>query len=464
MASYWEVAKQAYRQEKQRAASRIDVDQKDFLPAALEVLEKPASPIGRFTIWALALLFVIALIWSIVGKVDVVAVAQGKVVPVGQIKTIQSFESGVVRELFVEDGMHVKQGQLLIRLDTTANGADIHSLQAEQREALLTLNRSQWLLNVIDGLHSASQTMTWDIELSDADIAFQQNRVSSQWLQYQASASAFTEQINEKNAEIRAIQGELSKIAQTLPLLKEQASSLKTLSATGVSSRFEYLQVKEQLIARIEDQQIQGNRIAQLQAAIATLTQQREMNRQQLRNQWIQQIAESSNSRVRLAQELVKAQNTNASHYLKAPVAGVIQQLAIHTIGGVVQASEPLMVIVPAQRTLQVEANILNKDIGFVETGQGVEIKLDAFPFTKYGVIHGDILSIDLDAVNDQQIGLVFPSRISMQADHITMNNRQVSITPGMSVSVEIKLGKRRIVEFILAPLFRYKSESFRER
>ncbi len=462
MGKHWDIVKEAYRHEKENLAKKVDVEQKDFLPAALEILEKPASPIGRFTIWAICTFFLIALMWATIGKIDVVASAQGKVVLVGQSKTVQSFEAGVVRKILVHNGSSVAEGDSLIELDATRNAADIARLSQERQAASLIIERNNWLLDVIEESTVVDFEVTFPLSESHAEL--QKRLVSSQLNEYLATQAAFDEQRYERLAELQVTKSQLTKIKQTLPLLEEQVTGFKELSADGVSPRFQYLEYEENLIARRKDLGIEQERIVQINAAIRSLEKQQEQHRQEYLARLIGELAEAADTLVAVEQELIKARQASALHIIKAPVTGVVQQLAIHTEGGVVRSGDSLMVIVPEHRELQVEANILNKDIGFVRVDQDTEIKLEAFPFTKYGVIHGKVLSIDRDAVQDEKLGLVYPSRIAILSDKIFANSRFVPLSPGMGLTAEIKIGKRRVIEFLLAPLFRYKDESLRER
>jgi hemolysin D len=163
-------------------------------------------------------------------------------------------------------------------------------------------------------------------------------------------------------------------------------------------------------------------------------------------------------------QELIKARTRLRARTLVAPVAGVVQQLAVHSIGAIVTPAQQLMVIVPGNDRLEVEAMLENKDIGFVEVGQQAEIKVDTFPFTKYGTIEGEVLDLSNDAVADEAKGLVYKMRVSMKQDSLRVNGRQVTLSPGMTVTVESRTGTRRLIEFFLSPLLRYADESVRER
>ncbi|WMN99777.1 HlyD family type I secretion periplasmic adaptor subunit [Vibrio parahaemolyticus] len=165
-----------------------------------------------------------------------------------------------------------------------------------------------------------------------------------------------------------------------------------------------------------------------------------------------------------LAQELVKANNAIRQQVLLAPVNGTVQQLQVNTLGGVVQPAEELMVIVPEDALLEVEAKLLNKDVGFVIPGQTVEVKIDTFPYTKYGTVPADVVHVSRDAVKDEQFGMVFPVRIRLQKDNIKVEENLVPLQPGMTVVAEIKTGQRRVIEYLLSPLQQYQSEAMRER
>lgn len=149
---------------------------------------------------------------------------------------------------------------------------------------------------------------------------------------------------------------------------------------------------------------------------------------------------------------------------LTAPVDGTVQQLAVHTVGGVVTPAQPLMMIVPKDNMIEVEAYVENKDIGFVNPGQAAVVKIETFPLTKYGTIEAKVTHVSNDAVNDEKRGLIFPARVNLARSTIQVENKTVNLSPGMAVTVEVKIAQRRVVEYFLSPLMQYKDESLRER
>jgi len=456
-----EVWRESYKIQKEREQAAFKVEEADFLPAALEILEKPASPIGRTMILLIIAFFTIALLWSVFGRVDVVATAQGKIIPHGNIKVIQPAELGIVQAIHVENGQRVKAGDQLIDLDSTISGADEQRASRELQVARVAKARADALLR---GLDNQQATFILPEGINPQISATQQRLVDSQLAEYQASIQSAQEQQKERQAELAVVKQQITKLTETVPLLEEQVQARAELVEKGLSPRFQYLEYQERLLGQKRDLIMQEDELDKVQASIRAVAEQQEQIRQEFRKNTLSQLAEAEDQIVALTQELTKAQMRRTMQSLKAPVDGVVQQLAIHTIGGVVNAGDPLMVVVPAGTTLMVEANVLNKDIGFVHAGQEVEVKLEAFPFTKYGVIHGKLEHLAQDAVADEQLGLIYPARITLEKDFITVRGKDVNLSPGMSLSAEIKTGKRRLIEFILSPLLRYKDESMRER
>ena len=231
-----------------------------------------------------------------------------------------------------------------------------------------------------------------------------------------------------------------------------------------MSSKLLLLDLKERLTDAENDVVTQTEKLTEVQAALTTTRRQTEQIRQEYRKTLLTDLAEAEIRVAALEQELRKALQRSDLQDLTAPVDGVVAQLAIHTVGGVVQPAEAVMAIVPLDEKLEVEAMVLNKDIGFVAVDQPAEVKLETFPYTKYGVIEGTVIDVSSDAVQDEQLGFVYPTRVALAKATMEVNGKTVNLTPGMTATVEIKTGTRRAIEYILTPLLRYGRESMRER
>ena len=437
-------------------------DELQFLPAALEIQETPPSPIGRAITWSIVILFALAVLWACIGKVDIVATAQGKVVPSDRTKLIQPLEIGTVSAIHVQEGQHVKKGDPLIDLDTTNTQADATRLGNEHNTAQAELARATALV-------SAMQTQTapnahWPNAISADILKPQQQLLTSQWQQHQSRLSALDSEQTRRQAEHAGTEEQIKKLTATLPLVTERAEALKTLADKQLAPRHTYLELEQQRIEQTQDLAVQQQRRQELIANLAQLKEQRKAEASDALNKALADLTDAKRRGQGLNQESIKADQRNQLQRLTAPVDGTVQQLAIHTIGGVVTPAQQLMVIVPQEENIEVEAVIANKDIGFVHEGQPAEVKIDAFPFTKYGTIDAQLISISSDAIQDEKLGLLFTATVLLKQSTMRIEDKIIHLSPGMTVTVEVKTGKRRLIEYVMSPLMQHVSESGRER
>jgi hemolysin D len=417
-------------------------DEAAFLPAALAVQEAPPSRTARLIARLLVLLVVTAFAWALLGRMDIIVNAAGKVIPSERSKTIAAVNTGSVVSLNVGEGQVVKEGDVLLQLDTNALDAERDKALGEKNEAVLTLARNQAFLEAVK--HGREPTLTPLAQLndqysSDLDVGRWQaasRHVQGQWQDYAAKRKKLSDDITH--------------YSQALPLAEQQAASYKRLSATNDVSRDAW-QEKERV--RL-----------QLQAQLQEARNQRDALAAEVTRQALDQIAEARRIATASTQEALRASSTSRLLTLKAPVDGTVQQLAVHTLGGVVQAAQPIMQIVPSQGPLEVEAFIENKDKGFVHPGQIAAVKVDTFTYTKYGTLPGKVTHVSQDAIPDEKRGLIYAVKVLLDKTTLDVNGQLTSITPGMTVSVEIKTGERRIIEYVISPLIRHTRESLRER
>ena len=459
------------------SAEQVQQSTYDFMPAALEVQETPPNPVGRAIIWTIVVLFIAVVIWGIVGKMDVVATAQGKIIPSGRVKTIQPLEIGKVKSIHVKEGQIVKAGDPLITLDGTATQADTDRLynqlqmtqlqQARQRTFQSLLEQSNippdWL-DTFKNNFIEKQSKTLPAITSSALYSTEQRLLIEQVNQYQSQRKTLENQKNQRQAEQRRIQANITKFKRTLPLITERTNSLKRLLKKKMVAKAQYLELEQERIEQQQDLAASRAQYQELNATLRSLDDQLGILKAETQTNNLNTLAQTNQSVSQLQQELIKAQQRNQQQVITSPITGSVQQLAIHTVGGVVTPAQELMMIVPEQSQLEVEALILNRDIGFVAEGQIAEVKIDTFNFTKYGLLEGEITNLSNDAISDENLGLVYLTRVLLKETQMMVNNKLVNLSPGMSVSVEVKTGQRRIIEYFLSPLLRYKQESIRER
>ena len=452
------VWRSAWEEERQQGAvlalQRRDAE---FLPAVLEIQESPPSPIGRAVALVLMAGFAVAILWAYFGHMDIVAVAQGKIIPSDYSKVIQPLDSGVVSVIHVRDGQAVKAGEVLIELDSTVNAAEQERFSNEYRAAKVESARLRALLAGTDRMEVPSG--------SDPQfVVMQAQLLRDQLAEQQARLEAIRQQVEQRKAAIEGTRSEITKLEATVPMLTQKAQAFKKLLKDQYVAEMQYLDVEQTRVEAAQNLESQRKKLVQDQAALAEAQTNFSRLRSDIQQSRMAELTTNETKAASLAQEIVKAGQRTGQQRLTAPIDGVVQQLVIHTVGGVVTPAQQLMMIVPNDHPLEVEAWVENKDIGFVKAGQPVEVKVETFPFTVYGTISGKIMGVSDDAVPLEKGGLAYTARVSMDRSTMQVEGKTVHLSPGMAVTAEIKTGQRRMIEFFLSPLLKYAQESLRER
>jgi hemolysin D len=461
---------------------RSESDALAFLPAALEIVETPPSPVGRAIGVAIVALFCLALTWATFGQVDIVASASGKVVPSGRVKLIQPFETGVVRAIQVRDGQSVKEGDVLIELDPTMTSAEQEHIRSDLIASQLDVARLRAVLSDSNDLEAAFHPPTG---ASPDLVAMQRQFLVRQTEEHRAKLAALDGQRAQKEAERATVAATIEKLEATEPILQQRVDILKGLSDKHLGSILTYLESQQHLTENESDLAIQKSRLNEATAAVSAITENRAEEAAEFHSKLFAELAEAERKAAGLSDDLAKAERRTKLQILTAPVDGVVQQLSVHTVGGVVTPAQQLAIVVPSDASLEVEAMISNRDIGFVHVGQTAQIKVDTFSFTRYGLLQGRVLSISQDAIvrdapsdrakdnaanpsnaSSEPKGqdLSYAARVSLDRTHIQLEDALASLSPGMAVTVDFKTGSRRIISYLLSPLLRYKQEALRER
>ena len=463
-------------------SGRAKAEETAFLPAALEIVETPASPAGRAVALTIIAIFCFSIGWASLSHVDIVASASGKIIPSGGTKVIQPFEMGVVRAIHVHDGQQVKSGDLLVELDPTINQSDRDHLHSDLIATQLEIARLKAGLadmkNPLDGFHPPS-------DATPAQVNMQRDYLIKQTAEYRAKIEGLDRQLEQKQAERDTIQATVGKLSAIVPILQQRVDIRKASAEQEFTSRFQYLEVVQLLVEQQQELMVQRSRLREAQASIGALTEARTQAVAEFHRTLFGQLAEAERKADGLRFDMAKSDQKINAQYLTAPIDGTVQQLAIHTIGGVVSPAQILLSVVPSESHLEIEAMILNRDIGFVHPKQPAEIKVDTFNFTKYGLLRGEVLSVSQDAiVRDKAVDrageknpgadntssepkgqdLSFSARVSLDRSQMQIDDRLINLTPGMAVTVEIKTGSRSLLGYLLSPLMKYGHDSLRER
>ena len=462
--------------------TKLKYDNPEFLPAALEVLDTPPNPLGRWILWIILAFLTLALVWSIFGSVDIVAAGQGKLIPRGQVKVIQAADAGVVRALHVVDGQFVHKGDVLVDLDPTTATAEVE----QARQALLSAQIDVARARVLSGFAAGHVSAFAAPEGADpAIIAVQQAYLREKIDEQVSILRGLQNDYDQRSQEAAMVRQEMTKLTQQLPISSKQLTALEGLESKGYAASMKVDELREKVIGMKQDLQIRTAEAQKSESASASAAQAISTQKAKFANEALDAQTEAEATLELRSQELKKALDKEGQATITAPVDGVVQQSALHTLGGVVKPADPLMIIVPKDVELVVEAQFANREIGFIRQGQPVEIKLEAFPFTRYGMVRGVLERVNPDATADEKKGLLYTAivRILPMAGGLNVATGggnssksqsrpgatawQVStrsLKPGMTATVEIKTGRRSIISYLLSPLARRVEEAGRER
>jgi hemolysin D len=462
---YFLVTRGAWTARDQMASAARTPLERQFLPAALEILETPAPALPRIVACTIIAALAFGIGWATIGRIDLVAVAPGKIIAADKTKVIQPSEVGVVRKIHVSDGQTVKAGQVLVELEAAAMATGAET--ARNREALMATRlesaRYDALARAASGTTPAA-TFKAPAGASKTLLEGESRAMAGQYQEHRAKLATLDAEIAKRAAEVTSVRELAAKLTQTLPIAQRRAEDYKNLVDQKFISQHGYLEREQVRIEQERDLAFQEARVRELGAGIEEARRRRDSMVAEFERAAINAKTDADKRAALLQQELVKAQTREKQQVLLAPVDGTVQQLAIHTVGGVVTPAQPLMVITPSDYQAEVEAFLENKDVGFVKVGQRAEVKVETFPFTRYGTLKGTVSFVSSDAVPDEKRGLIFQARVKLDQATLRVDQRDLTLTPGMAVSAEISTGKRRVIEFFLDPISKTMSEGLRER
>ena len=431
----------------------------------------------------LAAFLVTTVIWASVAEVEIAAAAPGRIVPVGLVKTVKPFQQGKMKRIAVEEGSVVDAGDVLIEFDTTLVDADLAKLTAEL--AIKSVEAAR-----LEALLGWRQQTPFDPPSGAPHeiVAINERLVADQIGSHRARLHELDGRIAERRAQIGTLRANVAKLETLLPILRERTGMHDALYSMKHGSRIRLLEERQKLIELEGDIRLGSSEIAETHASLAALRAQRRRTVAEYARERRAELAAVRERMILLRQDLRQARERRARHTLVSPVAGVVQDLAVHTRDGVVEPGTQIMVIVPRGTGLRVEAFVSNDDVGFVRPGQRATLKIATFDFRRYGTIEGTVTNVARDAVNvgapdaggaaagsSGRLGLqeqtgsapgapAFRTLIDLDRTHLDIENETIALSPGMAVEAAIVLGRQRVIEYVLHPLRGYRQDAFRER
>ena len=460
----------------------------EFLPAAVSILETPASPVRIGLLWAICLLLAFAILFGFFGHIDILAVAQGKIQPTGRVKTIQPIETGWVVAIHVENGQHVKAGEVLVELDPAEAVADEQaSLSALASYKAERLRRRAALAAAESTLDSKTPKIAWPEDIPQAIREREQRVLEGDLRQLRVSAQSYDAQIAQKKDEEHRLENTVQAEQALIDTLQQRVAMRKGLLARGSTPKAAVLDAMESLQTQETQLATQRGQLLEARAAQRVLEQERQKTIETFIAENGQKLSEAERQIDDLEQKFAKAHVKTGHMTLVSPISGTVLGLSVTTKNQVLTTSEELMRIVPDDAGLEIEAYLENKDMGFVSTGQPAIVKIESFPFTRFGTLDATVTRVAHDAIplpdaqstegnpakppkNDYFAGaqrvqnLYFPVTLRAQKASMSIDGAEIPLSPGMSVTVEIKTGKRRILEYVFSPLVETASRAMRER
>lgn len=455
--------------EKRQAAKStvLSPEALDFAPGLLAIQESPPARLPRAVMYTVAALFVILLLWAIFGELEIIASAEGRLVPETYIKIVQPADAGIVQEILVREGEPVRQGQVLMRMDANLANADGKTIANELALRSLQLRRID--AELVGGVLVRKR--------DDPDDLFRQ--VVSQYRDHRQSYADVREQaqqaLSRAQYEYDSAREVLAKLRQITPILKQQADSYADMGKDGYAPQMAVLDKQREYLEKSQDLRAQQATVASLEAAVHQARKQLDQIASKYRSDLQNERMEAGGQHRKLEQDWLKQEHRTGLLELKAPQSGIVKDVATHTIGTVVSPGTVLLSIVPEHEPLVAEIMVRNDDVGFVHLNQKVKVKLAAYPFAEYGMMDGEVVHIQADSetqvANQDRTGGRPPSPPSLYKAIVALNSqvletgeRKLKLVPGMQVVAEINQGSRTVMKYLLSPVSRTLAESGHER
>ncbi|WP_454818862.1 HlyD family type I secretion periplasmic adaptor subunit [Labrys neptuniae] len=460
----------------------------EFLAPALEILETPPSPVRMALIVIICAFVVVSLVWSYFGRIDIIAAAQGKFEPTGKVKIIQPLEAGKVKTLPPIDGAHVKQGEVVLALDATEEQAE----EAGLTRSLASFKAEAARRRVaIDAAHQRKLTpppsITWTDDIPELLRNREQHILTSDLSQLGSSLASLQAQRQAKLIARDRSEQTVETQKSLISTLQERVTMRSTAEAKQAVTKASVIDATETLKYQITQLAIHQGELAEAESGAEVLAREVDKTVETFVSDNASKLGEAERQIDDLTQKLAKATAQRERKTILAPISGTVQASIIGTVGQVVVPGQEVMRIVPDDSKLQLQVYVLNTDIGFVRPGQEAVVKIQSFPFTRYGTINAKVATVATDAIPEPDAAqlegnpaaqiaksafagaertqnLVFPVTLTPDREVMDADGHRVTLTPGMAATVEIKTDSRRILEYVFSPIVEVASEAMKER
>ena len=430
-------------------------DKHEFKPLLVEIEDRPLNPLGRTLLWVVITFMILGSLWLFLAKIDVVVSARGKIIPHGEIKVIQPIETGVISKLHVREGEFVTKGQVLVEIDPSVTETNLYSKQKNLELLDIEISR---LMSLIE-----NKTFIIPKKFSDKAVLETQRLIYTTTKQsYAQQLELIKKQTLQVQEQIESAMVDKNRLEQHRENVRE--NELRLLEVIDIIARSEYDIAHKEVIEYEEQVRMKDHEIIQLQEKLNELNEQELLVTQEYKNKLLEELTQKRKEATLLKVDIKSIKFKNEKQKLTSSVDGYIGKLMVHTVGGVVTPAEKLISIIPKNVPYVIKATVLNQDIGFIKEGMESAVKIDAFSFQKYGLIPATVTHISDDAIDDEKLGAVYEIYLEPKKDFLIVDGEKVFLNSGMNVTSELKVGKRRVIEFFIYPLIKYLDEGMSVR
>ncbi|CAI8742159.1 HlyD family type I secretion periplasmic adaptor subunit [Pseudomonas sp. R32] len=429
------------------------------LPEVNKALIEDAPRIVRLTIWGVLGFFLFMGLWANFAIIDEVTRGEGKAIPSSKLQKIQNLEGGIVAQIYAKEGEIVEVGDPLLRLDDTRFVSNVGETEADRLAMALRVERLS--------AEVEDRPLKIDAEIRKAapsQAANEESLYQSRRQQLQDEIGGLQEQLVQRQQELREFSSKQGQYRNSLQLLRQEISMSEPLVAQGAISQVEVLRLKR---AEVENRgQLDATSLAipRAESAIKEVERKIDETRGKFRSEALTQLNEARTD-LSKAQATGKALDDRVNRTLvTSPVRGIVKQLLVNTVGGVIQPGSDLVEIVPLDDTLLVEARIRPQDIAFLHPGQEAMVKFTAYDFTIYGGLKAKLEQIGADTITDEDKNTFYVIKLRTERSHLGTDDKPLLIIPGMVASVDIITGKKSVLSYLLKPIIRARAEALRER
>ena len=434
----------------------------DFLSGIESILSTRPSKLLWLVPSLIGMLVLFIILWLTFSQIDVIAPSLGKTIPSSRMILIQAKETSTIEKINVKNGQSVKKGDLLVEFRNNVENFDNSSMKAKYETLLLKKIFLEEMLKYIDTNNKEKEIE--NNEISPNLLKLVNDKLNSHISSYYTEVKSLNAKIEKVVFEKKMIETEVKKLLKLLPFTQYKLEQMKKLVEKGLEPEISLKDLEEKYIEEKSNISIKEDEINKLSIQYEISKQELIQFKNNTKKELLEEFNKTTDELSSTLPEVNKSNYLLESKVIYAIEDGFIYNLNNGTSGRVVQSGEVIMELIPTSSPLEVEAKVLNRDIGFVHVGQEVKVKIDSFKFTKYGYIEGVVTNIAKSSILDEKLGEIYPVLIELKKDTMRIDDKNIKLIPGMTCSVDIKIGKRRLIEYIISPMIRYKDEALREQ